>query len=1330
MKTAKLQRILALALTLAMMMSMILVFTVSGSAENANSTHVLNAEDIKAFAVAAKYDGEYERAGTNNFFTLIYSAKTKVESNSKTFPDGQPFTQRIAWGDKSYVGDQVLNTIKIKTNGSAKIKIWWACGDAGRVPAVYSQTGAAVATVQIPSDHVNDGTDGVKNDLFISEVQVPDAGIYYIGNSGGSNYFYKIEVTDSNDGATPAARADWATVSAPQITSAADDGLGNVEVKVNGLVGHDGADELLVHMYNEAGQLVQTRGSVIEKGQHTLSFIPADSGKYTFKAELYRAGSDKKVSEGIQADFTFVLLAPNISSVTSLGGGKIQVKWSKVHEAESYVVYQGGVKVATLDASYLSYTASGLTVGQEYSYVVSAIRGSEELKSGAKSTVATLEEKREWSFSAFGDSASESKNSYTGSINDNGSVTITSSAGKIKPAAEDGLAFYYTAIPTEYNFTLRARVRVDTWTMSNGQEGFGLLVTDRVGEHGDTKNFWNNSYLAGSTKIEYKYDGDNDEIVDIKVVDSSLTKFSMKLGIGVVARTGVTKENLHLIEGKGDTENGEMSGSQAINTYYVARNYTLDRTAADLTTKGGDYNVIGNYTKEPTGTFTDRVITEYIMEIQKTNSGYFITHYDKDGNMVMQKKFYDPEALNHLDENYVYAGFFAARNVTATFSDVELTTILASEDDRPIEHPPITKVTPTVTVNSGNVTTSDEYELIVDVNVGGTLNVTYENSVIAENVQLDPNQRFRTNISLKHYDENQIKVQFIPDPNQVLGDYVELSSKRPINLVHTLMYNRGNYHRKTIYVSPSVQPYTTTADGTRENPFDLFTAIENAYPGQTLVLMEGTYKPRTSLTIARSMDGTADAMIRLIADPEAKTRPVIDFEGLYNGFTLAGDYWYLRGFDVTGSADRQKGLQISGSHNILDQINAYENGNTGIQLSRLSGSDLYEDWPSYNLILNCTAYRNYDSGFEDADGFAAKLTVGDGNVFDGCIAYHNADDGWDLYSKVESGEIGAVTIRNCIAFENGFVPGIEGQGNGNGFKMGGESLPGKHVLENSIAWNNLAKGIDCNSCPDIIVKNSISFNNGNYNVALYTNTADNTAFVASGIISFRTEHLDKAENLKGVGTQVKDDYINESNYYWNVSAGKSMNTAGVEITKDMFVTIDFSIDMITRNADGTINMGGFLQIKDNAPANVKDTKLGGTASYKITLEEDEECSFSRSWYNLDTKSHWHLCSCGNKSEVSAHDFIWIIDKKVEGNQPGAKHQECTVCGYKKAAISIYPQAPVEPEQPEQPTQPDTPSDGNEDIGFFARIWQAILNFFRKIFGISPKAYLPKYHRWY
>lgn len=67
--------------------------------------------------------------------------------------------------------------------------------------------------------------------------------------------------------------------------------------------------------------------------------------------------------------------------------------------------------------------------------------------------------------------------------------------------------------------------------------------------------------------------------------------------------------------------------------------------------------------------------------------------------------------------------------------------------------------------------------------------------------------------------------------------------------------------------------------------------------------------------------------------------------------------------------------------------------------------------------MNCSSYLNADKGYEDADGFAAKLTVGQGNVFDGCIAAYNADDGWDLFAKVQSGSIGVVTIQNCVAFK-------------------------------------------------------------------------------------------------------------------------------------------------------------------------------------------------------------------------------------------------------------------------------------------------------------------------
>ena len=1314
MKNVKAQRILAAALTLVMMLSMMLVFTVSGSA--ADNVYTLDVADLKPFAAGQRYDGQYEVAGGHDYFTVIYSQKAKVETNDKSFPDGVSGKQRIAWGDKTYFGDQILNAIKFETEGSATLKLWWVCGEKDRFPAVFNQDGTILKTIEIPADHVADGSDGVKNDIFISEVEIPSQGIYYIGNVGGSNYFYRLQVTDNKDGTPAGERGAWADVAAPVITSAEDDGEGKLTVKVNAAIGHNGGDELLVHMYN-GDKLIATRGSVTEGNSHTLVFTPADSGKYTFKAELYRGEDKKDAAASLDQNFIFPLATPHISSATSKGNGKVQVKWDSIHEAEGYNIYIDGVKVASVAADAISYLASGLTIDQEYSFVVSAVRGTEELSSSAVSTVATKDAKVEWGFTVYGPSTDDENNGYKGSVNDDGWVTVYSEGGKgkIQPTKVDGLAFYYTAISTDYNFTLRAKVSIDSWKLSNGQEGFGLMVTDRLGKNGDKTDFWNNSYLAGSTKIEYKYDSENDELIDIKVVNPSYLKFSMKLGIGAVARTGITKDNLALFEAM-DTD--------TINTYFVARNYTLERQAADISPTSGTYNVIGNSTEPVAGSFEERfLVTEYIMEIQKNNSGYFITYYALDGKTVInQKKFYDPEALSQLDEDFVYAGFFAARNARITYSDISLTTILASED-KPREYPDPTYVTPTVSVNSGSITTNEDYELIVDANVAGTLNVYYEDKPIVEGKYIDTKERFRTNIELEHYNVNSIKVSFTPDPDQWLGDYVELSSKNTIHTTHDVTYNKGNYHRKTIYVSPDVLPYTTNTNGTKEHPFDIFTALENAYPGQTIILMEGTYKPGAALKIQRGMDGTADNPIRLIADPEAKTRPVIDFEGLYAGFTHGGDYWYFYGFDVTRSLNTEKGFQISGNYNVVDQVNTYDNGNTGLQICRLSGSDLMPDWPKYNLILNCTSYRNRDGGFEDADGFAAKLTIGEGNVFDGCIAYNNADDGWDLYAKVETGSIGAVTIRNCVAYENGFIPDPEfagKTGNGNGFKLGGESLSGKHVIENSIAFGNLQKGIDCNSCPDVKVKDCISFNNGSHNYAFYTNNAANTAFVVSGVVSFRTENLDKFDNLKGIGSQVDANYKNDSTYYYFEGASASMNTAGGKITADMFVSLEYK--GWTRNADGTLNLGDFLKLNDKAPANVQNAKLGGMASYEIELEEDEKCNFSSGWFTADKNSHWHNCSCGNKSDIADHELVWYIDKPVVGNNTGLKHQEC-FCGHKKAAVTIYPES-TGPDTPVDPpvdggdqggSDVDTPDTQPEELGFFDMIWKAIMDFLRSIF---------------
>ncbi|MBC5689707.1 hypothetical protein H8S37_12335 [Mediterraneibacter sp. NSJ-55] len=38
--------------------------------------------------------------------------------------------------------------------------------------------------------------------------------------------------------------------------------------------------------------------------------------------------------------------------------------------------------------------------------------------------------------------------------------------------------------------------------------------------------------------------------------------------------------------------------------------------------------------------------------------------------------------------------------------------------------------------------------------------------------------------------------------------------------------------------------------------------------------------------------------------------------------------------------------------------------------------------------------------------------------------------------------------------------------------------------------------------------------------------------------------------------------------------------------------------------------------------------------------------------------------------AKGHTFKWIIDKEAEETKAGLKHEECTICGYKKAAVEI------------------------------------------------------------
>lgn len=311
---------------------------------------------------------------------------------------------------------------------------------------------------------------------------------------------------------------------------------------------------------------------------------------------------------------------------------------------------------------------------------------------------------------------------------------------------------------------------------------------------------------------------------------------------------------------------------------------------------------------------------------------------------------------------------------------------------------------------------------------------------------------------------------------------------------------------KTYYVSPDVSKQSHGSGQTKEDPESIY-LLEDANklkPGDTVILTGERYVFKGDY--ARIMSNVSGEFNKYITiKSETSKNVTLDFydtifESTNRGVSLNGNFIYWHGIDICGAGDN--GLYIGGSYNIIEQSQFYNNRDSGLQLGRASGDyGSIKQWPSFNYIRDCTSFNNYDNETygENADGFAAKLTIGYGNVFDGCIAYRNSDDGWDLYAKTDSGNIGTVIIYNCVAFENGFLAENQStcnsrfrsfdvemfgekdasgklkdysfntrDGDGNGFKLGGSIMEGDTYLVNSMSFNNKMHGITDNSNPGVI----------------------------------------------------------------------------------------------------------------------------------------------------------------------------------------------------------------------------------------------------------------------
>ena len=82
-------------------------------------------------------------------------------------------------------------------------------------------------------------------------------------------------------------------------------------------------------------------------------------------------------------------------------------------------------------------------------------------------------------------------------------------------------------------------------------------------------------------------------------------------------------------------------------------------------------------------------------------------------------------------------------------------------------------------------------------------------------------------------------------------------------------------------------------------------------------------------------------------------------------------------------------------------------------------------------------------------------------------------------------------------------------------------------------------------------------------------------------------------------------------------------------------------------------------------AGTQEIALADTVIPKLT----EHTADGSGWHSDET-SHWNTCECGEKLNEAAHTFEWVTDKEATAAEAGSKHEECTVCGYAKAAVEI------------------------------------------------------------
>lgn len=466
-----------------------------------------------------------------------------------------------------------------------------------------------------------------------------------------------------------------------------------------------------------------------------------------------------------------------------------------------------------------------------------------------------------------------------------------------------------------------------------------------------------------------------------------------------------------------------------------------------------------------------RKTPSFRLRLARTDRGFTAAYAPQGSDNWVSHTTGDPHRVSRLDPEGYYVGFFASRNARITVNQASLT---LSESHLPAAETFAPKVLPEqIEMGSATLAASDEYIFQLRSNQQGTLTLSKDGVVIAAERAVTAGEMLAVKVPLTQPD-TRLDYRFTTGYGQILSDNLQ------VRKVHYA-------DAANLYVSPQGK---ADHDGSKQHPLDLTTAAQALTPGGTLWLAPGDY-PYTRFSAAVS--GTAGHAKKLRSQGD---------NAVLHGFDLDASYWDIQGITVT-----EKSFRIAGSHNRIDRVVAHHADDTGIVVSSPAEADR-PLWASHNLITHAESYANKDPGMINADGFAVKMRVGEGNRLVACFSHDNMDDGFDLFNKIEDGPNGRVVIENSVALRNV----------NNGFKLGGEGLPVAHQISGNIAIENGMDGFTDNFNPGALkVTNNTAINNQRFNYIFRPGpyTTEDQQGIFNGNISLRSKPGEYADAVVG-----------------------------------------------------------------------------------------------------------------------------------------------------------------------------------------------------------------------